>query len=447
MKQKHLTAIDRKDIEAGLSKAKTITEIAKSLDKEYNTIKYEIIKHRQKKYPSTFNGEKNLCLYFKNKSCTITGLCNVDNCNQLCKTCHRHFCNNICNRYVEYICGYLTNKPYCCNGCDNIKGCRDIKMIYYARYADIEYHNELANARSGNRLSQEEINYANTEIKDRIKQGQSLDVIVKTDDNIKKCTSSYYNYTNQGLFEFSNIDLRRKVSYKAREKKKDKNAEENKKLTETDKLKATRNYDCFTEFVNKYPSYNIAEMDTVIGKRDEKEVLFTLLFRKSNFMIAFLVNNKEAETITQKINELKEKITNNLFFCLFRILLTDNGVEFTLIEQIEKLENDKKINLFFCDPGKSNQKGKIEKNHVELRKIIPKGTSIKQFTQNDINLAMSHINSYPRKLLNYKTPYDILKENLGEQNFNHLIGILDYKIIEPKEIVLSPKLLKEKKKK
>jgi len=444
MKNIHLSATDRKEIESGLHKGKTLTEIAKSIDKEYNTVKYEIIKHREKKYPSNFNGNRNLCLYYTNKTCNIMGLCNIDNCNKLCKTCTRHFCNNICPSYVEFICEHLTNKPYCCNGCKNSKNCFNIKMTYSAKCANIEYHDLLRKSRTGTRLTQEEIDYANTEIKRRIKNGQSLDSIVKTDDNIKKSTSSYYNYTNNNIFEFSNIDLPKKVSYKKRKKVKENTISKEIK-TQIDKLKSTRNYDCFINFTNKHPEYKIAEMDTVIGKKEDKKVLLTLLFRKSNFMIAILLNNKQPSTVNEKLDDLKEKFTFELFVLLFKIMLTDNGIEFTLIEEIETLENNKQINLFFCDPGKSNQKGKIEKNHVELRKILPKGTSFENLTQKDINLVMSHVNSYPRKILNYKSPYEVLMNEIGEEKMNHIIKTLEYKKIPFKDVILSPKLIKKPK--
>lgn len=446
MKNIHLSATDRKDIETGLRKGKTLTEIAKSIDKEYNTIKYEIIKHREKKYPSNFNGNRNLCLYYNDKSCIIKNLCSVNNCNNLCKKCTRHFCNNICPNYVEFICEHLTKKPYCCNGCKKSKNCYNIKMIYSAKCANIEYHNLLTKSRTGNRLTQEEIDYANTEIKRRIKNGQSLDSIVKTDDNIKKCTSSYYNYTNDNVFEFSNIDLPKKVSYKKRKRNNEDTLSKEIK-TKVDKLKATRNYACFVIFINKYPNYKITEMDTVIGKKEDKKVLLTLLFRKSNFMIAILMNNKQPSTVNEKISDLKSKLGYELFTLLFKIILTDNGIEFTLIEEIETLENNKQINLFFCETRKSNQKGKIEKNHVELRKILPKGTSFDTLTQKDINLVMSHVNSYPRKILNYKSPYETLINEIGEENTNHILNILNYKKIEPKDVILSPKLIKKAKKK
>ena len=379
----------------------------------------------------------------KIESCKIKGLCNIEPCDNLCRSCKRHFCNNICLNYKEYLCERLTKKPYVCNGCKLAKECFNVKMVYLAKRANIEYHESLVNSRKGHRLTEEEIDYANTEIKRRIKNGQSLDAIVKTDDNIKKCTSSYYNYTNDGIFEFRNIDLVKKVSYKKRDKdKKEKDIPDEEK-NKIQKLKVNRNYDCFVIFINKHKDYKITEMDTVIGKTTDKKVILTLLFRKSNFMIAILLDNKTASKVNKELNLLKKKLTTELFILLFRIMLTDNGVEFTMIEEIETLEDDNQINLFFCDPGKSNQKGKIEKNHVELRKILPKGTTFNNLTQKDINLVMSHVNSYPRRLLNYKSPYEALIEEIGKEKADFIMNVLGYKVIDSKDIILSPKLLKK----
>ena len=43
--------------------------------------------------------------------------------------------------------------------------------------------------------------------------------------------------------------------------------------------------------------------------------------------------------------------------------------------------------LFFCDPNRSDQKGGIEKNHMLIRNILPKGTSFDNLTQEDIELV------------------------------------------------------------
>ncbi len=371
-------------------------------------------------------------------------LCFAYACDNLCKVCNRHHCNEICPNFIEYLCPKFINKPYCCNGCEKNKTCRNIKMIYSAKTADLEYHNSLSKTRSGPRITEEEIEYANTQIYPRIKNGQSLDVIIKTDPNITKCTASYYNYTNNCLFIFRNIDLPKKVCYKARKKENINNEDGQKDSTIIDKLKSKRHYDDFIVFINTHIDLFITEMDTVIGRQTDNKVLLTLLFRKSNFMIAILLKNKKAKTVNEALNKLKQELSPPIFVLLFNILLTDNGVEFTMIEEIERIEGNNNIHLFFCDPGKSNQKGKIEKNHVELRKIIPKGKSLDAYNQSDINLALSHVNSYPRRILNYKSPYEVLKEQIGQKNLEIICRACDYKFIPAKDIILSPKLLKNK---
>lgn len=440
MKNLHLTFDDRLEIEVGLKSGISLTTISKSLNKEYNTIKNEIINKREKIYPSAFNGKRNLCLYFHNKSCTISNLCRSSTCSKECMKCTSHYCNEICNNYVEYICENILKKTFCCNGCQQRKTCRHIKFIYTAKIAQQKYEEMLSGSRQGARITKEQLNYINTVVKKKIQQGQSVDVITHTDSNIEYSTSSLYRYIDNELVDIGNIDLRRKVSMKSRKKSEEYIIKD--KSNKIDKLKSTRNYNCFIEMINKCPDYNIAEMDTVIGKKENNKVLLTLLFRKSNFMIAFILNSKSPNAVENKLREFKELIGAELFIYLLKILLTDNGTEFILIEEIEKVDINNKINLFFCDSGKSNQKGKIEKNHEELRKILPKGSNFDKLDQKTINVIISHVNSYPRKILNYKTPYDILKKELGNEKFKFLLEKLNYQIINCDDVVLTPTLLK-----
>lgn len=48
MNNKHLSSIDRSDIEACLNKGKNITEISKSIHRPYNTVKMKYL-HTEKK--------------------------------------------------------------------------------------------------------------------------------------------------------------------------------------------------------------------------------------------------------------------------------------------------------------------------------------------------------------------------------------------------------------
>lgn len=430
----HMTLEDRIEIESGLRNKESLSNIARVIDKDVGTVRKEIKKHRTKKMPSSFNGKRNMCALYMTDRCRIHNLCSVEDCNKFCKNCFRIFCNDICEQFEEYFCENLLHKPYVCNGCDKKNNCHYIKMYYYAKDADLQYHNVLKNSRNGPRLTDEERNYLNNNVVPLVKNGQSFDHILMSDNNINKCKQTLYNYTEKGYLNLKNSDLPKKVTYKGR-RKKCKNENENIKINQ---LKETRNYDVFKLFCEQHPEYHISEMDTVEGVKGGKLIL-TLLFRDSNFMIAYLIDNKMAETVNNKLSELKKLFTPITFKLLFQILLTDNGVEFTMIEEIEKLENSQKINLFFCDPGKSGQKGKIEKNHEEIRKILPKKTSFDNLTQDDLNLIMSHVNSYKRRKLGGKSPAEMVIATYGVE----LLELLNYKLIDSKDIILNPKLIKK----
>ena len=61
---------------------------------------------------------------------------------------------------------------------------------------------------------------------------------------------------------------------------------------------------------------------------------------------------------------------------------------------------------FYCDPMRSDQKGACEKNHVEIRKLVPKGRGYRldRLEREDAALLMSQINSTPRGALAFMSP-------------------------------------------
>ena len=55
------------------------------------------------------------------------------------------------------------------------------------------------------------------------------------------------------------------------------------------------------------------------------------------------------------------------------------------------------VHHIFADPSRPDQKGGCEKNHVELRKILPKGTSFDGLDPSTLAEICSHMNSSVRK--------------------------------------------------
>ena len=161
-----------------------------------------------------------------------------------------------------------------------------------------------------------------------------------------------------------------------------------------------------------------------------------MIFTKYDFMLIFLIESASQKCVQAVFDELNEKLGTEIFQRLFPVILTDRGSEFSSPEDIEIDKDTAEVltNIFYCDSRQSQQKGKIEKNHVELRKIFPKGTDFNKYSQKDLDKALSYINSYPRKSLNLNSPIDVVKTTKPEcvLELNHA------KKIALKDIELKP---------
>ena len=125
---------------------------------------------------------------------------------------------------------------------------------------------------------------------------------------------------------------------------------------------------------------------------------------------------------------------------IFNVILTDRGSEFLDYEAIERsVDGGRRCSVYYCDPLQSGQKGRCEKNHVELRKILPKGTCFEDITNYELSIICSHVNSYTRPVLGGAAPIDIASRVLPAD----LLEGLAIRKIDPDEVVMRPSLLAE----
>ena len=96
--------------------------------------------------------------------------------------------------------------------------------------------------------------------------------------------------------------------------------------------------------------------------------------------------------------------------------------------------------IFFCDPQRSDQKGACEVTHEMIRRVLPKASSFDHLKQADVDLMMSHINSYTRKKLNNRSAHQLFSTIHGED----VLVKLRQKLIPANEINLTPMLLKQR---
>ena len=79
-----------------------------------------------------------------------------------------------------------------------------------------------------------------------------------------------------------------------------------------------------------------------------------------------------------------------------------------------------RTNIFYCDAQMASQKPHVENNHIFIRDIIQKKKSMKNLTQDNLDLMFSHINSIPRKSLGGKTPYEAFEFFYGKETLDKL---------------------------
>ncbi len=423
---KHLTLDDRIVIENSLKERKSFKEIGRSLNKDCTTISKEVRKHREELKKGAWGNAFNACLH--RVFCDEMRVCGKEGCHKRCKNCP--YCNSYCSDFEEEKCQQLNKPPYVCNGCKKRTRCTLVKQVYVATSAHEKYQTVLSESRSGINITEEELQQLRNIIVPLIKQGQSFHHIsVNNADTIMMSEKTLYNYNDIGAFGITNIDLPRKVRYRKRKKRGN--------VYKVDKkCRINRTFDDFKEYLHNQQNCTYAQMDTVEGTKGGK-VLLTIHFPQSSFMLAYLRDANDSKSVTLIFEKLFSSLGADNFEKLFPVILTDNGSEFSNPKAIEFIDGTKqRTRIFYCDPQSPFQKPEIENNHEMLRRIIPKGTSLNNFDQSQIDLIINHINSYARESLNNKSPYEVFTFIYGT-DVTEKLGV---EPIPPNNIVLTPNL-------
>lgn len=433
-RNKQLNIDDRKDIQNGLDDGKTFTQISKDTGINRSTISKEVKLHSHKYKDVDRRCHYNNCANFD--ICQIRYLCSFctkitsTNSNPKCRSCDK--CNELCYNFKEAKCKLLDKTPHVCNGCSKRRRCRYMKVLYYANLAQEEKDKNYKESHSGFYVTEEELSYIDELYSGLTKNnGQSIHAItVNNKDKAIRSEKTVYNYVNAGLLSIRPIDLPKAVRYRKRKN----NTREHK----VDKAcRINRTYEDFSNFIEG--SNNYVEMDTVEGNKGGKAIT-TLIFKSCNLQLSFIKEHNSAYETKKVFNYLYETLGKETYERLFYVILTDNGSEFSDPLGIEfDSDGNRRSYVFYCDAKHSEQKGTCEKNHEEIRKIIPKGTSMQEYDQNDINLMMSHINSYVRKKLKDISPYESFSLLYG----NDILPKLGITKIPPNEVILKPSLLKK----
>ena len=436
---KHMLIDIRNRIEFLIGCGRNVPTVAKDIGRAPSTVRNELLNHRIGS-DKGYGCSNRLCARFD--ECARTIFDGFGNRKRKCQ----HKCFKTCPDFLEDSCPRLARPPFVCNGCAKERECPLKKKYYIASVAQTEYESELSLSRTGVHPDEETIAKMNKALSPCVKNGQSPMAVKAANPELfgKYSKSTLYGWIADGLFSAKKHDLPFAGTRKKPHKK---------PVTKTNaKCRIGRTIKEMWEHLKLFGKKVTCELDTVIGSISGK-VLFTMIFTDSELSLAFLRDQKTSQTCTRIFNMLWTLAGPDLFLALFEHILTDNGVEFSGPEMIENYRPDPEhnptkllprgIHVWYADPYCSSQKPHIERFHNELRRILQKGTSFDPLTQEQIALALSHLNSYPRESLGWRTPYDVFVDRHGEEGKEFLakLGIVR---IPANQVTLHPFLLGSK---
>lgn len=146
--------------------------------------------------------------------------------------------------------------------------------------------------------------------------------------------------------------------------------------------------------INARKRYGDFEGDTLGVPKYTHATLAAVIERRSRYLLV-----KKILRVRYAIEGFKELLDP----LLVRSLTLDNGVENVRYQELN-------IPTYFCHPYSSWEKGQIENAFGLIRRYIPKKASLASYSPEDISAIVDHINSTPRKILNYRTPKEVFEE-------------------------------------
>lgn len=168
--------------------------------------------------------------------------------------------------------------------------------------------------------------------------------------------------------------------------------------------------------VNDRLEFGHWEMDSVIGKSNNKKTVLVLTERVTRYEIVEVLKSHSMLEVVRALNRI-EKRTGSDFYKVFKSITVDNGSEFKDYRGIEKALRRKgnRTTLYYCHPRSPQERGSNENNNILLRRCrgLEKGANFdKTISYRVCKDAEFWINSYPRRSFNGKCSYDKFKEEL-----------------------------------
>jgi len=331
-------------------------------------------------------------------------------------------------------CPRLQTPPYVCNSCDKLRKCDMQRWLYVSHPAEEHARDVLVSSRDGFNLTGEELGAVSGIVARGVANGQSLHHILQAHkDEIKVSEKTLYRLVNAGMISVKRHHLPMAPRRRQRAAKlKKRQARLDRKCLEG------RRPDDYRAYMDSHGGCDVVEIDSVVGPRGSSKVLLTVNFNSCGLMLAFIRDANTAQSVADIFNRLEDRLGPDRFRRLFPVILTDNGAEFSRPSEIERDRlGEERTRVFYCHPYSASEKPHVENNHENLRKVFCKGMPFDALGQEDVDLAVCHVNSMIRKGYDDRTAIDRFVELHGEETAR----LLNLRRIPADEVLLKPGLV------
>jgi IS30 family transposase len=143
------------------------------------------------------------------------------------------------------------------------------------------------------------------------------------------------------------------------------------------------------------------EADFIVSGKNGKGVLLVVVCRKLRVTFLEIVHEVNIKNIHKSFLRIKNR------FPEMKTLTLDNDILFRYHRYLEKLLA---VEIYFCRPYHSWEKGTVENVNRQIRKYIPKGSDLSRYDQEEIVVLEKTLNIRFMECLDYKTPLETLEE-------------------------------------
>ncbi len=173
------------------------------------------------------------------------------------------------------------------------------------------------------------------------------------------------------------------------------------------KVLDTRNINLRPKYINKRKQVGHWETDLMESSRAASAALSVTVERVTRLPKLTLVTNKTSKHKTQALIDQASGLPKSLW----KSVTADRGSE---NKNYTVWETNIGISVFFCTAYHSWEKGTVENTIKRIRRFIPKGSNLTDYTAKQIQYIEDWLANCPMKCLQFQTPYERMQQIINK---------------------------------